>query len=113
MTEKRMTDLDWLKSLGGPFTKPQEVDEYISNSAISNEDKQKRLYREVRYARDTTLSLPKTSDIFKLKEKYKSLSVERLATNIKVYLSKVSANASADCDDFNNAIAHFKSALNA
>ena len=66
------------------------------------------MYREVRYARDTTLSLPKKSDLFKLKERYKPLSVSTFATNMKVYLAKVTTNASANWEDFDRAISVLK-----
>ena len=50
------------------------------------------------------VALPKKSELFRLKEKYKPLPVERLAANLKVYLGKVSTNASASWDDFDSAI---------
>ena len=76
---------------------------------LIQKDKQDRLYTEVRYARDTTLSLPKKSELFRLKEKYKPLSVEKFAGNLKVYLGKMSTNASASWDDFDRAVATLKS----
>ena len=69
-TEKRkMGDLQKLKLCGGPFTTPEEVDAVVDDEALSQTEKVDRLYTEVRYARDTTLSLPKNSPIFRLKEK--------------------------------------------
>ena len=70
---RRVKDLDKLKKEGGPFTKPEEVEEFIA-SDLYEKEKQERLYIEVRFARDTTLSLPKKSELFRLKEKYKSLA---------------------------------------
>ena len=67
-----------------------------------------RLYTEVRYARDSSLSLPKYSELFRLKEKYKALSTEKFANNLKVYLGKVSVNASANWNDFDKAVASMK-----
>ena len=94
-SEKRKTaDLDKLKIWAGPFTKPEEVDMFLERPGLTEKQKQDRLYTEVRYARDTTLSLPKKSDLFRLKEKYKALSVEKFAANLKVYLGKISTNAS-------------------
>ena len=67
--KRRITDLDCLKEHGGHFTKLEQVDDYIRRADVTDEKKQKRLYKEVRYARDTSLSLTKSSDIFRLKEK--------------------------------------------
>ena len=56
---------------------------------IPDKEKQDRLYTEVRYARDPTLSLPKKSELFRLKDKYKPLPVDKFISNLKVYLGKV------------------------
>ena len=80
----RNSDLEYLKSMGGPFTKP-EVDALV-NSEMNDEQKIKRLYIEVRYCRNSNLSLPKGSPIFRLKENHKNLSITHYQTNLKVYL---------------------------
>ena len=64
-----------------------------------------------KYARDSSVSLPKNSSIFKLEENYKCLPVNILATNLKVYLSKVNCNASASWNDFDKAISTLKDLL--
>ena len=109
--KRRMKDLNKLKLEGGPFTKAEEVSEFVSRKDITNKIKQERLYTEVRYARDMSLSLPKNSELFRLKEKYKSLSIEKFSQNLKVYLGKVSANSSANWEDFDQAIASLKSKI--
>ena len=87
----------------------EEIDSYLVKEDIPVKEKQDRLYTEVRYCRDTTVSLPKKSDLFRLKEKYKPLSVEQYATNLKVYLGKISTAASANWMDFENAIVSISS----
>ena len=52
------------------MTTPEEVDLLVNDDSLTDVEKLDRLYIEVRYARDTTLSLPKSSSIFRLKEKY-------------------------------------------
>ena len=74
----------------------------MSTPATAEDAKVKRLYSEVRYARDTCLSLPKSSDIFWLKQNYKNLSVAEYTTNLRVYLAKVTSNASVSETDFRN-----------
>ena len=104
-TEKRkLSDLQKLKLLGGPITTAEEVDEIIQCSSLTELQKQQRLYLEVRYIRDSTLSLPKDSPIFNLKKKYKNLPANIYANNLKVYLSKISSSAAATWNDFDDAI---------
>ena len=58
---------------GGPVTSPEEVNRLVSDANLSEVEKQNRLFTEVRYARDTSLSLPKASPLFGLMYKYKKL----------------------------------------
>ena len=52
-------------------------------------DTKKRLYVEVRFAKHSTTSLPRSSEIFRLKRVHKELSVEEYAENLTIYLGKV------------------------
>ena len=70
--ERKMKDLVLLKEYGGPFTKPEEVDQFLSSN-IDDSLKDKRMYHEVRYARDTSLTLPKSSPLFRLKDRYQNI----------------------------------------
>ena len=92
--KRRNNNLELLKKINGPFTNSSEVSAYMNDGSISVDAKMKRLYTEIRYARDTCLSLPKSSDIFRLKRNHKNLSVEEYATNLCIYLAKVTTNAS-------------------
>lgn len=53
----RLKDLDELKAMGGPFTSSQEVDMYLRTRSKKKEE---RFYLEMRYARDTSLTVPKS-----------------------------------------------------
>ena len=55
-----------LDLIGGPFTTADDVDKYMMTN-ISGGEKVRSLYLEVRYQRDACVSLPKNSDIFRLK----------------------------------------------
>ena len=100
-----------MKLLGGPFVNCDEVDQYISDQSISDKVKQDRLYTEVQYARDTTLSLPRDSKLFSLKEKGKNPPLNRYVTNLKVYLSKVSSASATTWDDFDGAVDSLRQTL--
>lgn len=102
--KRRNRDLQELKEQGGPLTNTEDVDAYLNNSEIRDELKNKRLYLEIRYARDISLSIPKTSDIFKLKKNYKNLPTETYGTNLKVYLNNVTCKTSVTFTDFLSAV---------
>ena len=95
----RNSDLKYLKSMGGPFTKPEEVDAFV-NSEMNDEQKIKRLYIEVRYRWNSSLYLPKISLIFRLKENHKNVSISHYQRNLKVYLSKIICCANVSWVDF-------------
>jgi hypothetical protein len=96
---RRNKDHDTLKAMGGPFTSSAAVDQYIVSSEPDYETKLSRLYLEVRYARDTSLSLPKTSDLFRLIKDHKKLPLSTYAVNIKLYLDNITSNAEVSIDD--------------
>ena len=104
LDKKRNSDLKQLKILGGPFTSPEEVEAYIQTKDISEKAKLDRLYLEVRYNKSSSLSVPKTSPIFKLRERYKYLPLSTYATNLKTYLSKVCCHVEVHWDDFDAAV---------
>ena len=63
--KKRNEDLDALKAMGVPFTTADAVDEYTAATDIDEGTKLVSTWW-FRYARDTSLSLPKISDLFRL-----------------------------------------------
>ena len=86
LDKKKNKDLEKLKCLGGPFTMSSQVDEYLRSD---DSNKVARLYIEERYARDTSLSVPKNSDIFRLMTDHRRLSGETYAINLMLYLDNV------------------------
>ena len=60
LDRRKTKDLEKLKCMGGPFTMSSQVDEYLKSD---DSNKVERLYIEVRYAKDTSFSTPKNSDI--------------------------------------------------
>lgn len=102
--KRRNQDLDKLKAMGGPFTSAAEVDQYTSSTDVDESDKVQRLYMEIRYARDTSLSLPKTSDLFRLMKDHRKLPLATYAVNLKLYLDNITCNTAVTLDDFINAM---------
>lgn len=105
LERRRFKDLAALQSFGGPFVSSADVDRYVADPEISAKEKQDRLYKEVRFARDSSMSIPRNYDIFKLRKKYRPLPYEEYACNLKIYLDNVSTNASVTMDDFSRALA--------
>ena len=86
--------LEYLKKDGGPFTSCQEIDEYLNNSSISEKTKKKRLKIEVQYARDSSLTLPRSNLIFRIRKKshkegkMQELTSEEFGENLNILLTK-------------------------
>ena len=68
------------------------------------EKKVDRLYLEVRYARDSCVSFPKNSDIFRLKKNYKKLDSKTYGDNLVIFLDKISYRKNVDMADFETAL---------
>ena len=65
---KRLTKLDELKEVGGPFTCADEVRLYLDKEELSEREKQKRLKKEVQFARERT-TLPSSDALFNIQAK--------------------------------------------
>ena len=64
---KRLNLLEELKVNSGPFTNSDEVDNFLNDSMINDKDKQKRMKKEIQFARDSSTTLPKVSPLFKIR----------------------------------------------
>ena len=101
--QRRNSDLNKLKELGGPFTTSAEVQEF-QGSSVTEELKVARFYLEVRYARDSSLTFPKNSDIFRLKKAYKNLDSATYSANLIIFFEKVTCRKNVDMNDLELAI---------
>ena len=101
--KQRNADLQNLIECGGPFTKPEQVEAYMKEN-INEKDRNKRLYIEVRHAKNSSTSFPKASDVFRLKKAGKNLDSSVYATNLSTYLGKVTCNVNTVIGDFREAL---------
>ena len=101
---QRNADLATLTEVGGPFTKPEQVNMFMESSELEEVAKNKRLYIEIRHAKNSSLSLPKSSDIFRLKRKGKNLPSKEYAENLSTYLSKITCTVNMELRDFQEAL---------
>ena len=102
--QQRNSDLQKLMELQGPFTSAHEVEVYMARDDIGELAKAKRLYMEVRHAKNSSISFPRVSEIFRLKKGYKNLPNEVYANNLVVYLKRISSCVEVDMGDFKEAL---------
>ena len=60
---------------------------------------------QIRYAKNSSLSYPKASDLFRLKRKGKNLNTQEYTSNLCTYLNKITCNVNMDFVDFKDALA--------
>ena len=93
-----LKQIEELKEQGGTFTNSLEIDNFLDNSDINEKEKSKRMKIEVMYARDTSLSVPKSNPIFRIRtmkihgQKSRQLNSCEFGDNLKTLLDK-KANA--------------------
>ena len=98
-----MEELKKEKVFPGPFVSDEEVQQYLSLN-LDDEAKNKRLYKEVRYARMSSMSLKPTASVFRLKRNYQNLSTEEYADNLSSYLCSARSCKTITINDLNNII---------
>ena len=92
-----LRQLTELKETGGPFT--ESIDKYLADETVSMKEKQRRMKTEVQYARDTSLSIPRSNVVFKTRapktadNKFRDLAASEFGTNLKTLNTKKSAAA--------------------
>ena len=63
--EARLTALEELKKVGGPFTNADEIDTFLSEEA-SEKEKKDRMKAEMKFARDSSTTLPGNDPLFRI-----------------------------------------------
>ena len=99
----RNKDLEHLISCGGPFTNPEQVQNFMKTD-IPEKEKNTRLYIEVRHAKNSSVAFPKVSDVFRLKKGGKNLDSSQYSANLCTYLGKVTCNINTVIGDFREAL---------
>ena len=106
---RKLTILEKLKKQDGPFTSEEQVQAYLENNKISVKEKSNRMRDEVTYSRDTCLTLPKSSPIFRIfktqGKKRTMLTPEEFGNNLIMLLGKTKQKHSVTLEDFRAALA--------
>ena len=63
---KRLEMLEKLKEMKGPLTNADEFEIFLNDTKVSDELKEKRLKLEMKFARDSSTTLPKSDRIFRI-----------------------------------------------
>ena len=82
-----------LKKQGGPFTDIDEIENYMNDTAVDEMTKSSLMKMEIQYARDTSISYPKSSRLFRIRasidgKKTWQLTAEEFAQNLSILLGK-------------------------
>ena len=89
--------------MGGPFSSSAQVKLFTTSDLLENK-KVARLYLEVRLARDSCVSFPKNSDIFRLKRNYRNLDSALYCDNLVVFFDKITFRNNVTMEDFDSAL---------
>ena len=102
----KLKDLTYLKSQAplGPFTTADKVHSYIRLPLEENE-KNKRLYVEVRYERVSSSTLKETASIFRLKRNGRNLTTQEYGDNLIKYMDDTESMNTLTLADLNTAFA--------
>ena len=65
---QRNADLEKLTKMMGPFTSPDAEAAYMEREDVKEDEKSKRLYLEVRHAKNSSVLFLKVSEVFRLKK---------------------------------------------
>ena len=107
---KRLDSLEKLKEDGGPFTSAEEVATFLSDLSENNtKEKQKRMKREIQYARDTSTLLPKTDPLFKIRRtdvngKQRDKTAVEFGEALKVFLGRKGDRQKLDYTTFKESL---------
>ena len=105
---RKLNILEQIRAEGGPFTSVEEVETYLSDGNIDDDRKGKRMRREVTYARDSCVSLPRNHKVFRIFNT--SVKSRRLLTqaefgeNLKILLGKRAGRITITMQEFSDAL---------
>ena len=111
---KRLDLLESLHELGGPFTNADQVETYLKqkDDTGSEKERQKRLKKEIQFARESSTTLPSNDPIFKIQltlpngKRRDKTSVE-FAESLMLFLGKKSDSAVLDYNVFKSSLRKF------
>ena len=110
---KRLDILEELKDGGGPFCSAEEVKEFLEREDMSEKDKQKRMKKEMRFARESSTTLPAADPLFKVQVtlpsgKRRDKNAREFGESLMVFLGKkADSTTSLDYNTFKSSLRKF------
>ena len=109
---KRLDMMEALKAADGPFTDAGSVQKYLDNDKIGNKEKQSRLKLELRFARESSTTLPQADQVFRIQvtmpnKKRRDKTVQEFGESLMVYLGKKSDKAVIEYKKFKESLEKF------
>ena len=96
--------------MNGPFTDSEEVIRYLARTDITGDEKRKRLKSEIRFARDSSTTLPKVDPLFRVQvtlpnKKRRDKTAEEFGEALVAYLGKKSDVINLEYETFKSSLA--------
>ena len=109
---KRLDMMEALKAADGPFTDAGSVQKYLDNDKIGDKEKQSRLKLELRFARESSTTLPQADQVFRIQvtmpnKKRRDKTVNEFGESLMVYLGKKSDKAVIEYTKFKESLEKF------
>ena len=106
---KRLDLLDNLKEMGGPFTSAEQVQMFLDQEYILEREKQKRMKKEVQFARMSSTTLPSNDPLFKIQVslptgKRRDKTAKEFGDSLMVFLGKKSDSNIMDYNIFRSSL---------
>ena len=98
--------MESLKAMNGPFTHSDDVQNYLDDTKFTDEHKKKRMKMELQFARNSSTTLPKDSQIFRIMvtnpqtKKRRDKNAEEFGESLMCYLGKKVDKKAIDYDKF-------------
>lgn len=101
----KLEDLEFLQkqSLPGPLTTSEKVTEFMESEPESTE-KNNRMYKEIRFQRNSSQALKNNAAVFRLKRNGKNLETSEYASNLVMYLDQSRNITNLTMDDLRNVL---------
>ena len=102
---QKLDDLDFLakQNKPGPLTTSESVGTFMENEPESPA-KNERMYREIRFQRNSSQSLKKEAAVFRLKRNGKNLETSEYASNLCQYLDQSRSVTNLTMSDLRNVL---------
>ena len=106
---KRLGLLEDLKECGGPFTHAEQVEQYLADEDIPEKDKQRRMKKEIQFARESSTTLPRVDPIFRIQvtqtnKKRREKTEKEFGDSLMSYLGKKADRAISEYSTFKSSL---------